>query len=105
MHVVALERQVPAHHGVQHHAQAPHIGLHSVVHPPVDHLRRGVAFRAALRLEEELAPMAVTDSSREPKVDQLDAVTVVEQEVLLAMSNGVRGGRLHSTERKECSAI
>ena len=73
-----LEWQVPAHHGEEDHAAAPDVDVEALVALAGDHLRGGVAGRPASRFQGFARLVRVAQA----KVDELDALVLVKQQVL-----------------------
>lgn len=75
-----LKGKEAADHGVEHHAAAPDVRLEAQVLLACDHLRSGVARRAASRFQLLLRSRSVHIT--QPEVDNFQSLVVVEQQVL-----------------------
>lgn len=76
--VVIVERQLPAQQRVEYDPQTPDIHLFARVLLALEHLRRGVTYRAAEGLQVVRLALVL---AREPKVQQLHVLVLVEEYV------------------------
>jgi hypothetical protein len=77
LRILVFERQVAAHHRIEDDATRPDVCAQPEIPLPFDHLRRRIARTATSRLQSFSGVVEVA----QPKVDDFDAVVVVEQKV------------------------